>query len=121
VRDKKLLTQTLLAELPKHLGITAEDAYATWWANLRSSGGLRLTDRGYEIFCEHLNLEHHCYSLEQFCITMPQVLALDRKLQMPYYIVTRKKIPVELVMFGSQEAMLINLYGDLEKFLRNYN
>jgi len=121
VRDKKKLTKTLVAELPEHLGITAEDAYATWWANLRSGGGLRLTDRGYEIFCEHLDLEHHHYSLEPFRITMTHVLALDRKLQMPYYIVGKKKIPVDLVMFGSREAMLVNLYGDLDKFLRNYH
>jgi hypothetical protein len=52
---------------------------------------------------------------------MTHVLALDRKLQMPYYIVGKKKIPVDLVMFGSKEAMLVNLYGDLDKFLRNYN
>ena len=52
---------------------------------------------------------------------MTHVLSLDRKLQMPYYIVGKKKIPVDLVMFGSKEAMLVNLYGDLDKFLRNYN
>jgi hypothetical protein len=40
---------------------------------------------------------------------------------MTYYILGNKKIPVDLVMFGSKEAMLINLYGDLDKFLSNYS
>ena len=120
MRDKKKLTETLVAELPAHLGITAEDAYATWWANLRTAGGLRLTDRGYDIFCEHLDLEHHHYSLEPFRITMTHVLALDRKLQTPYYIEIEKRIPVRVYMFGSREAVTAQLYGDLEKFLKNY-
>jgi len=119
VRNKHHLTQALVKELPEHLGITMDDALATWWANLRSSGGLRLTDRGYEVFCEHLNLEHHRYALPE-SFSLSHVMSLDRKLQMPYYIEVKKKIPVTLIMFGSKEAMLINLYGNLDNFLRNY-
>ena len=29
-------------------------------------------------------------------------------------------MPVKLVFFGSKEAMLANLYGDIDKFLDNY-
>jgi hypothetical protein len=49
------------------------------------------------------------------------ILSLDRKLQMPYYIVATKGIPKSVVFFDSKEAVLANLYGDLEKFLDNYN
>jgi hypothetical protein len=48
------------------------------------------------------------------------LLDLDRKLQMPYYIVVKKKLPITIVMFGSREAMLARLYGSLDKFLENY-
>jgi hypothetical protein len=49
------------------------------------------------------------------------LLNLDRKLQLPYYIVVKKKLPVKIVMFGSKEAMLARLYGNLDKFLENYH
>jgi hypothetical protein len=48
------------------------------------------------------------------------MLALDRKIQMPYYISATKGIPKKIVFFGSREAVMINLYGDLQKFLDNY-
>jgi hypothetical protein len=47
-------------------------------------------------------------------------LTLDRKLQSPYYIKIDKRIPTGVYMFGSREAVAAQLYGDLEKFLRNY-
>jgi hypothetical protein len=40
---------------------------------------------------------------------------------MPYYIVATKGVPKAVVFFDSKEAVLANLYGDLEKFLDNYN
>jgi hypothetical protein len=35
--------------------------------------------------------------------------------------VVKKKLPVKIVMFGSKEAMLARLYGNLDKFLENYH
>ena len=52
---------------------------------------------------------------------MQTVLDLDRKLEQPYYIVTKKGEPVAILFFGSKEAMMANLYGDLDKFLDNYS
>jgi hypothetical protein len=45
---------------------------------------------------------------------------MDRRLQQPYYIVTKKMIPVKIIFFGSKEAMIANLYGDIKKFIDNY-
>jgi hypothetical protein len=39
---------------------------------------------------------------------------------MPYYISATKGIPRKIVFFGSQEAVWINLYGNIERFLENY-
>jgi hypothetical protein len=64
---------------------------------------------------ESYNME---IDLEKFDRQM--LLQLDRQLQMPYYIVVKKKLPVTIVMFGSREAMLARLYGNLNKFLENY-
>ena len=82
---------------------------------------MRLTALGYTTFVEVLDLEHHEYTIDN-PVTFNQhtILALDRKLQMPYYIHVVKGVPKKIVFFGSQEAMLANLYGALDKFLSNY-
>ena len=48
------------------------------------------------------------------------ILDLDRKIQTPYYIHAVKGIPKKVVFFGSKEAVMIKLYGDLKKYLDNY-
>jgi hypothetical protein len=39
---------------------------------------------------------------------------------MPYYIHAVKGVPKKIIFFGSQEAVLVQLYGNLNKFLENY-
>ena len=121
MRDKKKLTQELVALLPEEQRISPESAFGAWWYNLRSTGGLRLTTTGYMIFVDYLDLTQY-----KFCIpdahefNLRTVIALDRQLELPYYIVIKKGAPVSVIFFGSKEAMLVNLYGNLQKFLDNY-
>ena len=118
MRDKRLLTAELIKQLPPTYKF--EEVYPQWWFNLRTDGGLRLTRMGYDAFCDLLQLEHYKYKLDPFVVNSKMVIALDRKLQMPYYIEYEKKMPTAIVFFGSKEAMMANLYGDLKKFLDNY-
>ena len=121
VRDKKKITDELVKQLDPDSGITVKQAMSTWWFNRRKNGGMRLTGPGYTVFTEQLELARY-----EFAITDPHqfnqhvILALDRKIQMPYYISATKGIPKKIVFFGSQEAVMVNLYGDLQKFLDNY-
>ena len=115
MRDKRRLTQRLIDQLPEQYRAPVDDVYPQWWQNLRSGGGMRLTDRGYDVFCTVLELEHYRYSLTG--LDTRDIINLDRKLQSPYYVEFRKRVAHHLVLFGSQEAVLINLYGDLKKFL----
>lgn len=122
MRNKKKLTAELVALLPKEQRISPESAFSSWWYNLRSTGGLRLTTLGYITFVDHLDLtqyEFHIPDAHEF--NLRTVIALDRQLELPYYIVIKKGIPCSVIFFGSKEAMLINLYGNLQKFLDNYN
>lgn len=121
MRDKKKLTAELVQHLTDPYKVTESEALATWWHNLRNSGGLRLTEIGYKVFSKFLELEKYEYPLHPFTINGRMIIALDRKLQQPWYIQFHKKMPMSLIFFGSKEAMLANLYGDLEKFLDNYN
>ena len=122
MRDKKQLTLELIQQLDPDLGVGFKQAMATWWFNIRKNGGMRLTKLGFDMFTKNLDLA--CYDFDiadplQF--NQHTILALDRKMQMPYYISAVKGIPKKIVFFGSKEAVMINLYGDLQKFLDNYH
>ena len=122
VRDKQKLTQELLELLPEDQRITLAQAIPAWWYNIRKTGGMRLTGRGYTTFVEQLELEHYTYTIEDSLqFTHQNILAMDRKMQMPYYIHTVKRIPKQIIFFGSKEAVMINLYSNLQQFLDNYH
>jgi len=121
VRDKIKLTEELVNQLPDQLRPTVDEARVTWWYNIRPQGGLRLTDWGYQTLAEKLKLEYHSYTVTNpNTFTKHTLLSLDKKIQMPYYVKTTKKAVEKIVFFSSEEAMLANLYGDLQKFLDNY-
>ena len=121
MRDKRKLTEELVNQLDPELGLTVKRAMPAWWFNLRRNGGMRLTAVGYQAFTEDLDLEHYSYSIDNPLLFNQQtILKLDRKMQMPYYIHAVKGIPKKIIFFGSMEAMVTNLYGDLKKFLDNY-
>jgi len=121
MRDKKKLTEELIELLTEKDKVTVRDAMISWWFNIRQRGGMRLTDLGYRAFTEDLDLEHYSYAIKNPILFNQQtILQLDRKMQMPYYIVVVKKTPKEIVFFGSKEAVMVNLYGNLQQFLDNY-
>ncbi|CAB4137932.1 hypothetical protein UFOVP328_140 [uncultured Caudovirales phage] len=121
MREKLKLVETLIAALPEGHEETVDRAMKLWWYNIRASGGLRLTDIGYFVLKNMLDIESYDMEIDVETFDRTMLLQLDRKLQMPYYIVVKKKLPVKIVMFGSREAMLARLYGNLPKFLQNYH
>ena len=121
MRDKLKLTEQLVAQLDSDLGITITQAMRTWWFNIRKNGGMRLTGPGYSVFTEQLDLARYEWSIpDPHQFNQRVILALDKKIQMPYYISSTKGIPKKIVFFGSQEAVWLNLYGNLQQFLDNY-
>ena len=121
MRDKLKLTEELVARLLDPYKVTVEQARMGWWFNIGNRGGLRLTALGFKVFTEHLNFECFPYKItDAMTFTMQTVLDLDRRLQSPYYIVTKKGFPMDVIFFSAKEAMLVNLYGSLDKFLDNY-
>jgi hypothetical protein len=121
VRDKRKLTEELLALLPEDQQTTVASIMPVWWFNIRRNGGMRLTGLGYRAFTEDLDLEHYSYAIDNpLLFNQHTILKLDRKMQMPYYISAVKGIPKKIVFFGSREAVMVNLYGNLQQFLDNY-
>lgn len=121
MRDKLRLTQTLVAQLPAGSEETADRAMRQWWSNIRKTGGMRLSEYGYMVFCDVLDLERYGLEINLETYNRKTILELDRKLQMPYYIEIKKHQPRQIIMFGSREALLARLYGNLDKFLENYS
>ena len=127
MQNRKLdIVQRLLADIPDALREPEDRAMKTWWANIRPQGGLRLTQHGYHIMHEVLQLESWTLELSEdndargfrSRMTKKIILDLDRKLEWPYYLdFNARKKRRRIVFFGSREAMMATMYGDLERWL----
>ena len=120
--NRKLdIVQALMPTVPLPYQQSIESAMKTWWVNIRRDGGMRLTDLGYEVMHDLLHLESWELDLrdqERQIFTKRLILDLDRKLEWPYYIQVNIKRKVRrIVFFGSREAMMATLYGDLQQWL----
>ena len=122
--DRRLeIVQRLMPQVPLEYQQNPDHAMHTWWANIRRDGGMRLTDLGYEIMHDVLHLESWELDLQdrtQTIFTKRLIVDLDRKLEWPYYIeVSVKRRRRRIVFFGSREAMMATMYGDLRQWLDN--
>jgi len=122
MHDRRLeIVQRLMPQIPMEYQQSADSAMRTWWANIRRDGGMRLTDLGYEIMHDVLRLESWELDLrdrDHTIFTKRLIVDLDRKLEWPYYIeVSIKKKRRRMVFFGSREAMMASMYGDLKQWL----
>lgn len=119
-RKLEIITR-LMPQIPESLQQSPDQAMVSWWANIRRDGGMRLTDNGYRIMHDILKLESWQLDLadvEHQIFTKRLILDLDRKLEWPYYIeVSMKKRRRRIVFFGSREAMMATMYGDLAQWL----
>ena len=115
--NKREITQRLIDLLEDDHDLN--HALRSWYVNIRPTGGLRLTNRGYAVL-KTLDLEswHVDLTANKPMMNKRLLLELDHKLQWPYYIDTKKK---QLIFFSSREAMLATLYGDLQTFLKQYS
>lgn len=114
--NKIALTQQLLDQLTWNIKPTLDEALQEWWKNPDSNAGLRLTAEGFFVFGV-LEIEHYSFEVPASTPALPgQLLTLDRKLTCPYYLSLGKR--PNLVLFGSKEAMMYSLYGDITRFLK---
>ena len=105
----------MLAQLPDNQ-TTLELAVQDWWQDIRPNGGLRLSVYGFDVF-NLLEVSRYEFEVPASMPTKPnQLITLNNKLTCPYYIKPGKK--PKLILFGSQEAIMMSLYGDIEKFIR---
>jgi len=112
--DKQQLTQQLLDQLPEDERPSIGFAIRTWWQNPHEDGGLRLTLHGLDVFQNFLKIESHEYEFIR-ALSPGMLMTLSRKLDCPYFL--RGGRTNRLYLFGSKQAVMYAMYGDMEKFL----
>ena len=93
-----------------------------WWHDARATGGLRLAAPAYQYLVQDIKLDNYVFVIDVSLLTPKNILSLSRFMTCPYFLQRRGK-SAELSLFGSKEAVLVNLYQDVEKFiasLRSY-
>jgi hypothetical protein len=112
--NKLTLTSELIHHFPDAPSL--DDAMLSWWSNLREGGGLRLTEHGYDIFKNMLECDSYEYETDPKILTPRNLILLDRYLTCPYYLFQSRK-GTKIILFGSKEALMAALYGDIKKFI----
>jgi hypothetical protein len=94
---------------------TVKQYITTWWQNTRSkdTGGLRLTESGYNFITEELELQTYQVPYpKDFNFTTNVIIWMDQFIDCPYYlgkqgiVVTNEKKAIELHLFS----------GDVRKY-----
>lgn len=113
--SKSQITQQILLQLPDNDRPSFEQAMKSWWQDIRTHSGLRLSISGYDAF-SRLQIEQHQFDVPKNSLHFSRhLVTLNKKLPCPYYILVGKNS--KLIIFGSDQAVIYALYGDLEKFL----
>lgn len=118
VRDKHTICSTIVP-LVRETGhdITVEQAMKIWWRNPRKTGGLGLTESGFESFTiagiEYYDIE---YVPESYSSGFTILTRLNKKMPCPYYL-HRVKKSMMIRIYDGRLLVLIDLYGGLEKCL----
>lgn len=88
----------------------------TWWVNPRrkETGGLRLTEQGFECLCKADIKYYEIKFDEPLNYTNQFAIWIDRNLDCPFYITSRK-----IYVFGERMAVQLVLFeGNIQKFKR---
>jgi hypothetical protein len=109
-------TNKFLSLLPIDTRPSIGEALVAWWQDSRPTGGLRLSWTGHAALTNDLDIEFWTFDFAKQGIPPWIYLKLDHHLTAPYYIVDNKKM-TSLMVFSSSDAMMINLYGNVEKWI----
>jgi hypothetical protein len=113
--NKSQLTQQLLEQLGIDPRPQLDQAMRDFWYNVKADGSWRLTQAGHDALVS-LGFDQHTFDVPNRMPVIPRhLLILDRKLTQPYFIRIGKR--PGLTLFGSREAMMYAMYGNLDKFL----
>lgn len=109
--SRKAYTEIFLSETNKSTDPANIEMHVyKWWFNRRTkkSGGLRLSDEGYEFLIKDLELhEHDIQFTDQIELSPNVIIFLENYLDCPYYL-TRQSLTV----FSEKVAFKLHMFSD---------
>lgn len=96
--------------------VSLDAVQAEWWHDSRPNGGWRLSWSGLADLTDLLKLDAWYFDFSSKEIQPWMLLKLKKHITVPYYIVDNRK-HTQLVVFDSKLAVMINLYGEVEKWV----
>ena len=93
--------------------LSLQQAERTWFYNIRSTGGFRLTRQGHQAFVS-AGMQSWTVPMNMQDVTKPKLLDMDRLLRWPYYLDHRAR---RIHLFGAREAMMIMLMDGMSAYL----
>lgn len=111
---QRQLTKIFIDQAGFPLSMTT-DMQRRWWKNPTDADSLRLSLAGLQFVKSNLKMQSYSFDLPEE-LTNHQLLQLERHFKGMYYLLKRSK----LLVFESEEATLLTLYGsDLKSYLNN--
>ena len=112
--SKEAYTKIFLKQANISIGEnTMKEYMPVWWKNTRRSGGLRLTEVGFEFITERLEIKVYEVPFPvDFTLTTQVIIFLDKYINCPYFlaedgiVVTNERKAMELMLFS----------GDIRKY-----
>lgn len=126
-KTKKEITEKILLELKDDpdnpwKNLTADKVLFQWWMSGRSGLGLRLTVTGHEAL-SLAKIEYYEFPIDLEKVKNGGVrnwdklsLQLSKKLNCPYFIGVKDKIPF-IRIYDHRIAMMMTLFGNLGEYL----
>jgi hypothetical protein len=110
---KETYTKVFLNQLGKSVNeVTLKEYLPLWWKNTRVSGGLRLTELGFDLLTE---IDVSTYEIpypKDMPLTTQIIIFLDKFIECPYYLTNRS-----IVVTDEKKAIELHLFsGDLRKY-----
>jgi hypothetical protein len=118
--ERDQYTQQAWEKLPPAIQetISLETAQLQWWHDARADGGWRLSWTGLVDFTDVLHTESWDFDFATKEIQPWMLLKLKKYLTVPYYITDNRK-HTQLTVLDSKQAVMINLYGQVEKWIKS--
>ncbi len=111
---KQQLTRIVIDLLGNSSGCDFDSAMLLWWQDIRDHGGMRLTPSGHAQF-QAAGLDSWHHAVDGLVVSPTVLLALKQHLPMPYFLQLGKQSSI--TFYGSREATMLALYGDLDRFI----
>lgn len=118
--DRSDFTQRMWLMLPDAIqhSRTLTQIEQEWWYDARPNGGWRLTTQGFVDFTHQLQLQSWRFDFAELGINSRSLLKLKHYLVCPYAI-TDTRTATKLTVFDSRIAVTINLYGQVDTWLKS--